>query len=174
MRDDDREHIQLDVGNLWKRGAQLESVRVSVNRGYRGERAQLDEEVRGSDVSPMEDVVDFAQYLEHARPQHAVRIRDDAKSHGACDAVTQKFSSTLSSPPRGDASSVCHASVGRSSLVPSPAIFTRTGISNPGTTFAQRYDSVVPCTRYSNAGILVVVRYCANTLLRSIPAPRLM
>ena len=51
---------------------------------------------------------------------------------------------------------------------------TRTGMSNPGTTFAHRYDSVVPSTRYSNTGIFVVRRYCVKTVPRSMPDSLLM
>jgi hypothetical protein len=58
--------------------------------------------------------------------------------------------------------------------VPAPGTCTRTGIANPGTTSVHRYESVPLSTRYSNTGMRVVVRYYSNTLLRSMPAWRLM
>ena len=88
MRDDDGEAIQLELGNLGKLGPEIEAVAVAVHRRYGRERAQLDEEILAPYVPAMQDVIDFLEDLEYLRPQHAVRIRDDAQSHGACDAVT--------------------------------------------------------------------------------------
>jgi len=44
-----------------------------------------------------------------------------------------------------------------------------TGMSKPGTTSAQRYSSVSPRRRYSNAGTMVVRRYSSNTGRRFLP-----
>src|SRR2546426_841159 len=88
VRHDDGETVQLDFGDLRKLRPQVEAVAVAVHRRYGRERAQLDEEILAPYVPAMQDVIDFLEDLENLRPQHAVRIRDDAKSHGACDAVT--------------------------------------------------------------------------------------
>ena len=88
VRDDDRETVQLDFGDLRKLGADVQPVAVAVHRRYGRQRAQLDQEIAAPDVTTVQDVIDFLEDLEYLRPQHAVRIRDDAQSHGACDAVT--------------------------------------------------------------------------------------
>ena len=79
-----------DFGTLHERGRGFVVGREAeggLEQGERGTRrrarviGQLDQELTAPDVSAVENMIDFTKDLEHPRPQHAVRVRDDAESH---------------------------------------------------------------------------------------------
>ncbi len=88
VRHDNDETIQLDLGDLRELGPQIEPIGIAVDCRDRRQRSQLDQQLAAPDVPAVQDVIDFLEDLEYLRPQHAVCVRDDAQSHGACDAVT--------------------------------------------------------------------------------------
>jgi hypothetical protein len=64
-------------------GPNVEPVGIAPDRGDRGQRVELGQELRGADVSGMEDPVDSAEYLEDLRPEEAMGIRDYAEAQSA-------------------------------------------------------------------------------------------
>jgi hypothetical protein len=86
MGDHDGEAVELDGGDGRQLPAQLPSVGVAVDRGYRRDGLELVEDRRRSDVTGMEDVVDLPKDVEHRRPKLSVGIRDDAETHDRASA----------------------------------------------------------------------------------------
>ena len=67
MRHHDGEPIELELRYLWQAPSQLRPVRVPVDRGYRRDRLELDQDLGPADVPGMQDVIDLLENLEHFR-----------------------------------------------------------------------------------------------------------
>jgi hypothetical protein len=74
MCDHHHESVELELDHLGKAGPQLEAICIAVDSCHGSDSLQLMEEIKGPDISTVDNAVDPSEYRAHRGSQSAVGI----------------------------------------------------------------------------------------------------
>ena len=81
------EAVQLDRGNLRQSRSKLHSVGVAVHSRHRSQRFQFGQQVWGTNITRVQDVIDLGKRLKDLGPEQTVGIRNDTKTHQCTNVI---------------------------------------------------------------------------------------
>ncbi len=81
MSNHDVESVQLYRGDLGQATADVESIGIPEHGGDRSQGLKLSEEIEGSQISRMKDVIHLGKGIEDLGPEQAMGICDHAQPH---------------------------------------------------------------------------------------------